>query len=79
MRTNGQPRGKLFPKRWQLCNPTRTKSITNINKHKVKHHQNSDTKTGNRDHIRTIALERSVMNYWGGGLKLILPMQPHPP
>ena len=37
-----------------------------MNKHKVKHHRNSDTKTDNRDHIRTTALERSVMNYWGG-------------
>ena len=36
-----------------------------MNKHKVKHHRNSDTKTGNIDHIRTTALERSVMNYWG--------------
>ena len=34
-----------------------------MNKHKVKHHRNSDTKTANRDHIKTIALERSVMNY----------------
>ena len=33
-----------------------------MNKHKVKHHRNSDTKTANRDHIRTTALERSVMN-----------------
>ena len=36
-----------------------------MNKDKVKHHQNSDTKTANRDHTRTTALERSVMNYWG--------------
>ena len=36
-----------------------------MNKHKVKHHRNSDTKTSNRDQIRTTALERSVMNYWG--------------
>ena len=40
-----------------------TKSI--MNKHKVKHHRKSDTKTANRDHIRATALERSVMNYWG--------------
>ena len=26
-----------------------------------------DTKTYNRDHIRTTALEQSVINYWGGG------------
>ena len=54
-----------------------------MNKHKVKNHRNFDTKTGNRDHIRTTTLERSVMNYWGGGrgggLKLSLRMQPHPP
>ena len=48
-----------------------------MNKHKVKHHRNSDTKTPNRDHIRTTALERSVMNYWG--LKQFLRAQPHPP
>ena len=41
-----------------------------MNKHKMKHLRNSDTKTANRDHIRTTALERSVMNYWG--LKLVL-------
>ena len=41
-----------------------------MNKHKVKHHRNTDTKTANRDHTRTTALERSVMNYWG--LKLVL-------
>ena len=48
MRTNGQPSGQLFPKRWPLSNPNRTKSI--MNKHNVKHHRNSDTKTGNRQH-----------------------------
>ena len=48
-----------------------------MNKHEVKHHRNSDTKAANRDHIRTTALERSVMNYWG--LKLVLRAQPHPP
>ena len=50
-----------------------------MNKHKVKHHRNSDTKTTNRDHIRTTDLEQSVMNYWGGGVKLVLRRQPHPP
>ena len=39
----------------------------------VKLHRNSDTKTAIRDHTRTTALERSVMNYWGGGLKLVTP------
>ena len=45
MRTYGQPSGQLFPKRWPLSNPYQTKSI--MNKHKVKHHRNSDSKTGN--------------------------------
>ena len=31
----------------------------------VKRHRNSDTKTGNRDHSKTTALERAVMNYQG--------------
>ena len=45
-----------------------------MNKHNVKHHRDSDTKTANRDHTRTTNLERSVMNYWG--LKLVLRVQP---
>ena len=60
MRTNGQPSGHY---RWQLSNQNRTKNI--MNKRKVKHHLNSDIKTGNRDHIRTTAFERSVLNTWG--------------
>ena len=40
-----------------------------MNKHKVKHHRKSDTKTANRDHIRTTALERSVMKYLRGIVK----------
>ena len=75
MRTNGQPSEQLLPKRWPLSNPNRTKSI--MNKRKVKHHRNSDTKPDNSVHIRTTALERSVMNYWG--LKYVLRAQPHPP
>ena len=61
MRTNGQMSGQLFPIRLPLSNPNPTKS--KMNKDKVKRHRNSDTKTGNRDHIRTITLEWSVMNY----------------
>ena len=56
MEKYGQPNGQLFPKRWPLSDPNRTKST--MNKHKVKHHRNSDIKTGNRDQIRTTALER---------------------
>ena len=63
MRTNCLPSGQLFPKRWPLSNQNCTKSI--MNKDKVKHHRNSDTKTANRHHIRTTALERSVLNYLG--------------
>ena len=43
MRTNGQPRGQLFLKRWTLSNLNQTKSI--MNKQEANHHQNSDTKT----------------------------------
>ena len=41
-----------------------------MNKHKVKHHRNSDTKTSNRDHVKNTTLERSVMNYWGAQTSL---------
>ena len=61
MRTYGQLSGQLLPKRWSLSNPNRT--MTLMNKHKVT--ETLDPKTGNRDHIRTTTLERSVMNYWG--------------
>ena len=40
-----------------------------------------DTKTYNRDNIRTTTLEQSVMKYWGGGgggQKPVLRAQPHP-
>ena len=73
-RTYGQPSEKLFLKRWPLSNRNRTK--TDRNTRKVKRHQNSDTKTGNKEPQKTTALERSVMNYWG--LKLALRVQPHP-
>ena len=46
-RTYSQPSEQLFPKRWPLSNRNRTKN--NMNKHKVKRHRNSDTKTGNRE------------------------------
>ena len=54
--------GSYIPKGGHLATQTelnRTKTI--MNKHKVKHHRNYDTKTGNRnrDHIKTTALERS--------------------
>ena len=40
-----------------------------MNTHKVKRHRNSDTKKiGNREPQQNYRLERSVMNYWGGGL-----------
>ena len=46
-RTYGQRSEQLFPKRWPLSNPYRTKN--NMNKRNVKRHRNSDTKTGNRE------------------------------
>ena len=45
-RTYGQTSEQLIPKRWPLSNRNRTKN--NMNTHKVKRHQNSDTKTGNK-------------------------------
>ena len=52
-----------------------------MNKHEVKHHRNSDTKTANRDHIHnhrlgTVSIE---LLGGGGGLKLVLRVQRHPP
>ena len=41
-RTYGQPSEQLFPKRWPLSTPNRTKN--NMKTRKVKHHRNSDTK-----------------------------------
>ena len=41
MRTYGQQSEQLFPKRWPLSNPNRTKN--NMNTRKVKRHRNSDT------------------------------------
>ena len=51
-----------------------------MNKHKVKQYRKSDTKTADGDHIRTTALERLVIDNWGGGggLELVLRAQPHP-
>ena len=34
-----------------------------MNKHKVKHHRNSDTKTSNRDHIRTTVMSNNMFSY----------------
>ena len=80
--TNGQPGVQLFPKRWPLSNQNRTKSI--MNKRKVKHHRNSDTKTGNREprqnhRLGTVCNEFLGGGGGGGGLKLVLCAQPHPP
>ena len=55
--------GSYFPKGGHSATQTDIK-VRVMNKHKVKHHRKSDSKTGNRDHIRTTALERSVINYW---------------
>ena len=66
-RTYGQTSEQLFPKRWSLSNPNRTR---NMNTRKVKRHLNSDTKTGNLNHNRTTGVERSVINYLGMGLNI---------
>ena len=45
--------GSYFPKgEWQLSNPNRIKSI--LNRHKAKFHRNPVSKTGNKDHTRTL-------------------------
>ena len=75
--TNGQPSVQLFPKRWPLSNQTRTKSI--INKHKVKPHRNSDTKTGNREQHTNHRLGTVSNEFLGRGLKPVLCAEPHPP
>ena len=77
MSTNGQPSGQLFPKTWPLSNQNRTKSV--MNKHKVKHHRNSDTKTGNREPHQNHRLGSVSNKFVWGGLKLVLCAQPHPP
>ena len=41
------PSEQLFPKKWRLSDPNRTKN--NINTRKVKRHRNCDTKTGDRE------------------------------
>ena len=47
-KTYGQPIEQLFPKRWPLSHPNRTKN--NMNKQNLgKRHRNSDTKTDNRE------------------------------
>ena len=56
-RTYGQISEQLFSKRWPLSNTKRTK--TNMNKHQVKRHRNSDTK--NRQHRTT-----TEMPPWNG-------------
>ena len=63
MRTYGQPRGQLFPKRWPISNPNRTK---NMIKHKMKRHRNSDNKMATENDNRTTCttLERSVIDYY---------------
>ena len=51
MRTNDKASGQLFPERWALSTPNRTKRI--MNKHKVKHNRNSDTKKGHIESHQT--------------------------
>ena len=67
-RTYGQPSEQLFPKMWSLSNRNRTKT-------NMKTSPKLDTKNRRQ---KTTALERSVMNFLGGGLKLFFRAQPHP-
>ena len=55
---------------------TQTQSI--MNKHKVKHYRNSDTKTGYREPHQNHRLGTVSNELLGGGLKLVLRVQPHP-
>ena len=57
--------GQLFPKRWAISNPNPTKN--NMNKHKVKRHRNSDTKTGNRGPQQNYRLGTVSDRLLGGG------------
>ena len=57
MRTNGQPSGHLFPKRWPLSNPNQTKGIMKNIRRKI---DETDYKTDSIDQIRTTALRQSV-------------------
>ena len=50
-----------------------------MNKHKVKPHRNSDTKTGNRAPHQNHRLGMVVNEFRGRGLKLVLCAEPHPP
>ena len=56
-KTYGLPSEQLFPKRWHLSNPSRTKN--DMNARKVKRHRNSDTK--NREQRTTTKL-----SHWNG-------------
>ena len=77
-RTYDQPSEHLFPKRWPRSNSSLTKNNTHTCK--VKRHRNSDTKTSNREPQQNNRLG-TVRNelLGGGGLKLALRAQPHPP
>ena len=49
-----------------------------MNTRKVNVTKTLTQKQATENHNKTTAFERSVMNYWGGGLKLVLHAQPHP-
>ena len=60
-----QPCEQLFPKRWPLSNSNQTENIITTNK--MKRHQNSDSKTGNREPQQNYRLG-TVSNELLGGL-----------
>ena len=64
-RTYGQPSKQLFPKRWPLSNPNRTKN--DMNTRKVKRHRNSDNKNRQQRTTKNYRLG-TVSNELLGGL-----------
>ena len=64
-RTYGQPREQLFPKRWPLSIRNRTKKIWTHIRWNVT--ETPTPKRATENHNKTSTLERSVMNYLGGG------------
>ena len=71
-RTYGLPSEQLFPERWPLSNPKRTKN--NMNTRKVKRYRNSDIKNWHREPKQNYCLGTVCSELLGGagGLKFTL-------
>ena len=64
-----RPSGQLYPKRWPLSYLNRNKFHLHT---KGEGSTETDIKTSNREnHNISTALERSITNYGGGGLKQV--------